>query len=69
MTLKINSVMSTKGIRYYVDSSEGRLHILNEQSLVWNLKRVFSISPEDTKHVVEELYRCGAVIVELKRVA
>lgn len=67
MTLNIYSVMSTKGTRYYVDHPEGRLHILNERSLVWNLKRVFGVSAEDTKGILNELYAFGAVRIELKQ--
>jgi hypothetical protein len=69
MTLNIYSVMSAKGIRYYVDYPEGRLHILNERSLVWNLKGVFGISPEDTKGILQELYANGCAKIDLRQVA
>jgi len=65
MTLNIYSVMSVRGVRYYVDYPEGRLHILNERSLVWNLKRVFDIGPEDTKGIMQELYASGCAKVTL----
>lgn len=69
MTLNIYAVGSAKGIRFYMDYPEGRLHILNERSLIWNLKKVFGISPEETKMIVQGVMMNGKVSVELKQVA
>ena len=69
MTLKIYSVMSTKGVRYYVEHPEGRLHILNAYSLRWNLKEVFGMTGEEAKLVLESVNVHGSVKVELKQVS
>ena len=69
MTLNIYGVGSIKGVRYYVDYPEGRLHILNERSLVWNLKRVFGLSEDDLKIVMYGLNENGKVSVVLKLAA
>ena len=61
MILNIYAVGSAKGIRYYVDHPEGRLHILNERSLVWNLKKVFGVPTEDVKCAVDMIKESGAV--------
>jgi hypothetical protein len=65
ITLTITAVNSTKGVRYYVDNGEGRLHILNEKSLRWNLKRIFCLSPDMIKQVMEQtaMYQGGSIKV------
>ena len=69
MTLKIYSVMSTKGVRYYVEHPEGRLHILNERSLVWNLKSVFGVGPDIIKGALEILATGQGAQITLKQVS
>jgi hypothetical protein len=51
--------------RYVVETEAGRLHILNEKSLRWNLKHVLRLTPKQVKVVVWELENIGEVIIEL----
>ena len=69
MKLSIHAVGSSKGIRFYMDYPEGRLHILNERSLIWNLKRVFGFSDTEAKMLLGNVMMNGSVSVELKQVA
>jgi hypothetical protein len=47
-TLKITAI----GSRFAVESSDGRLNILNERSLKWNLKHVFGFTGEEVLTVM-----------------
>lgn len=47
--------------RYFVETAEGRLHVLNEKSLRWNLKKVFGFSALQTASIVRQLNQYGKV--------
>lgn len=54
------------GSRYHVTTDAGRLHILNINSLEWNLKHVFGLSAKLTKQVVARVEVEGTVKLERK---
>lgn len=54
------------GNRYHVTTDQGRLHILNINSLSWNLKNVFGLSTKLSKQVVERIQVEGTVRLERK---
>jgi hypothetical protein len=41
--------------RFVVEVDGGRMHILNEKSLVWNLKHVFKWKKAEIKGLIAEL--------------
>lgn len=43
------------GSRYCVETKAGRLHVLNEKSLKWNLKHVFKMNAKQISAVFEVL--------------
>lgn len=67
MKLSIHAVGSAKGIRFYMDYPEGRLHILNERSLIWNLKKVFGFDASEATILLSSVMMNGSVSVELKQ--
>lgn len=66
-TYTITAVNSSRGVRYYVDADDGRLHILNEKSLRWNLKKVFGFTTEMVKQVMDQaaMYQGGSIKVQV----
>lgn len=55
--------------RYVIELANGRLHILNRKSLVWNLKHVFNIKGEQGKDVMKSLDATGHAEITLTKVA
>lgn len=55
--------------RYVVETSDGRMHILNRKSLIWNLKHVFGIKGEQGKSVMKSLDATGQVEINLNKAA
>ena len=55
--------------RYVVDLADGRIHILNRKSLIWNLKNVFGIKGEQGKDVMKCLDANGQVEINLTKAA
>lgn len=53
--------------RYVVEYPEGKLHILNEFSLRWNLKNVFGLTGEQAKEVVVRLMETGVVTLTWRK--
>jgi hypothetical protein len=51
------------GSRYCVKTELGRLHVLNQKSLEWNLKRVFGMKKSEIAGVVLVLNRVGVVTI------
>jgi hypothetical protein len=51
------------GNRFVVETDAGRLHVLNEKSLRWNLKRVFGYTALQAAAIVKELSEVGSVEV------
>jgi hypothetical protein len=47
--------------RFVVETVEGRLHILNEKSLRWNLKRVFGRNAAEVAKIVMILKDVGTI--------
>jgi hypothetical protein len=47
--------------RYVVETEAGRLHILNENSLRWNLKKVFGFKPTQIAGIFKALATNGSV--------
>jgi len=53
------------GNRFFVETDAGRLHILNQKALLWNLKHVFKV--KSPKRVVEHVMLNGSA--ELSKIA
>lgn len=51
--------------RFFVETAEGRLHVLNEKALRWNLKKVFGLSAPTVAEIVYKLSTNGTVTVTL----
>jgi hypothetical protein len=47
-TIKITAI----GARFVVESQDGRINILNERSLKWNLKHMFGFTGEEVLTVM-----------------
>jgi hypothetical protein len=47
--------------RYYIETAQGRLHVLNEKSLRWNLKHTFGYSGLQAASVVKALAEIGTI--------
>lgn len=61
---RMNLVITQYGSRYDVDTGDGRLHILNLNSLKWNLKHIFKFKPREIKQVLIAIQAEGRVVVE-----
>lgn len=51
--------------RFDVELPSGKLHILNERALKWNLKHIFGMSGEDVLSVLLAFGLTNTVIVDL----
>lgn len=51
--------------RFDVEMPNGRLHILNERALKWNLKHVFGLSGEDVLAILMGFSLTNTMIVDL----
>jgi hypothetical protein len=49
--------------RYMVVTKDGKFHILNRKSLIWNLKNVFNIKGEQGKQIMRSLDAMGTAEV------
>ncbi len=49
--------------RYVVETSAGRLHVLNRKALIWNLKNVFKVTPEQGKAIMRNLDEVGLAVL------
>ena len=52
--------------RYMVETPDGRAHVLNKKSLIWNLKNVFKVSSEDCKEIIRLLELDGKAELNLQ---
>lgn len=55
--------------RYVVETTDGRMHILNRKALIWNLKHVFNIKGEQGKSVMKCLDADGQITINLNKAA
>ena len=65
MTLSITQINN----RFVVETSNGKLHILNRKSLIWNLKRVFNIKGQDGRDIMTNLDSNGYIEVYMDEAA
>lgn len=57
-------VITQIGSRFVVESAQGRLNILNEKSLVYNMKRLFNWKKSDITKLIEVLGQYGKVTID-----
>ncbi len=65
MDLKVNAVGSPKGIRYYIEYPEGRLHIMNQKSLVWHMKKKMGMDQFQVRDALILLDNNGCVVLRI----
>lgn len=53
--------------RYVVDCADGRIHILNEKALKWNLKHVFGFTKAQIDKVYVNCALSGFAVIQLKQ--
>jgi len=44
---------------YIVELPAGKMHVLTRKALIWNLKHVFKVAPEQGKRIMSELENSG----------
>lgn len=49
--------------KYVIETSDGKIHILNRKSLIWTLKNTFNLKGEQGKSVMTKLDTDGTVEV------
>ena len=54
--------------RYVVETRENRLYVLNRKALIWNLKNVFKVEPEQCKAIMSNLDKVGIVVLNKEAV-
>jgi hypothetical protein len=54
--------------RYVVETRENRLYVLNRKALIWNLKNVFKVEPEQCKAIMSNLDKVGIAVLNKEAV-